>query len=186
MEDGGPGAIRTPDPQIRRRFLSLVSNILFSKTDQKEVEYIQGLIDALQTEKELNQQENLTEDYTDKEANAIFVGGVIGQVLALGTPEAMWELVPVFMRRLSVVDRSQLAFIALHSLDPDMALETSQAALDRGAGWPIPPLFSFSDQAAFWADMAHPTEIEAYALASFKRMATDRQRAFLKFLSEAH
>jgi hypothetical protein len=44
------------------------------------------------------------------------------------------------------------------------------------------PLFNYMDQAAFWADMATPDELDAYALASFNRMAPQRQAAFLGFV----
>jgi hypothetical protein len=38
------------------------------------------------------------------------------------------------------------------------------------------------DDAAFWADMAEPGELEAYCLASFKRMIPARQMDFLAFV----
>jgi hypothetical protein len=38
------------------------------------------------------------------------------------------------------------------------------------------------DQAVFWADMAEADELDAYCLASFNRMAPQRQAAFLGFI----
>lgn len=50
------------------------------------------------------------------------------------------------------------------------------------AGMPQAPLFNHMDQAAFWADMAEPVELDAYCLASFNRMHPARQSAFLAFV----
>ena len=47
---------------------------------------------------------------------------------------------------------------------------------------PQAPLFNHMDQAAFWADMAEPDELDAYCLASFNRMHPARQSAFLAFV----
>ncbi|EEX08744.1 hypothetical protein SL1157_0763 [Ruegeria lacuscaerulensis ITI-1157] len=38
------------------------------------------------------------------------------------------------------------------------------------------------DQAIFWADMAEQEELEAYCVASFKRMYPARQRDFLEYV----
>lgn len=94
-----------------------------------------------------------------------------------------WFGLPVILRaRLDVRQRAALAFMALKSLDPDEAMQTAEAALYTGAGSPQPPLFGFMDQAAFWADMAAPEELEAYCLASFNAMQRPRQAAFLDFV----
>lgn len=88
--------------------------------------------------------------------------------------------------RLSREERVALAFSAMKSLDRNDAILTVEAAIDEGAGPPIPPLFSFIDEAAFWADMAHPEELEAYCLACFNAMSRTRQVAFLDHLQGRH
>lgn len=103
----------------------------------------------------------------------------LGYTLTLGDQAAWWGLVPVLMARLTVEERAALAFMALKSLDRDDATMTAEAALCAGAGQPQAPLFGFMDQAAFWADMADPEELEAYCLASFNAMPRGRQAAFL-------
>jgi hypothetical protein len=47
---------------------------------------------------------------------------------------------------------------------------------------PLPPLVNYMNEASFWADRAAPTELDAYCLATFNRMAPDRQAAFLDFI----
>ena len=75
--------------------------------------------------------------------------------------------------------RAALAFMGLKALDRGDAMMTAEAALCAGAGQPHAPLFGFMDQAAFWADMVDPEELEAYCLASFNAMPRGRQAAFL-------
>ena len=94
-----------------------------------------------------------------------------------------WHGLPVILRdHLSVKDRASLAFMALRSLDRDDAAMVCDAVLPVGAGQPIAPLFNHMDEAAFWADMAAPEELEAYCLATFKAMPRPRQAAFLDFV----
>ncbi len=93
------------------------------------------------------------------------------------------DLVSEFLARLTVQERAALAFMALRSLDPEIACVTADTALHSGVGAPLAPLFSFMDEAAFWADMAEPEELEAYCLACFDRMATRRQAAFLDYVN---
>ncbi len=107
---------------------------------------------------------------------------MLGYVLTLGTQDAWFGLVPVLVARLTVAERVSLAFMALKALDADDATLTAKAALDRGAGMPIVPLFSHMDGATHWADMAEPDELDAYVLASFNRMAPPRQAAFLDYV----
>jgi hypothetical protein len=93
-----------------------------------------------------------------------------------------WFDLPAILRaRLDNRQRASLAFMALKALDRDDALQTAEAAL-AGAGQPVVPLFNCMDAAAHWADMAMPEEIEAYCFASFNRMASRRQTAFLEYV----
>lgn len=94
-----------------------------------------------------------------------------------------WLGLPVVLRaRLDARQRAALAYAALKSLDREDAVLTAEMALAGGAGQPIAPLFNAMDEAAFWADMAEPEEMEAYCLASFNAMPRPRQAAFLDFV----
>jgi hypothetical protein len=88
----------------------------------------------------------------------------------------------MLVARLTIKERVALAFMALKALDRDDATMTAEAALCAGAEQPQAPLFGFMDQAAFWADMAEPDELEAYCLASFKAMTSGKQAAFLGYV----
>lgn len=109
------------------------------------------------------------------------VAKAFGDTLVLGTPSAWLGLVPVLCARMTPSERQALAFASLWSLNPADAQDAVQAAQKdaRGCGWPIAPLISFMDDAAFWADMAEPDEIKAYCLACYDRMAQQDQAAFL-------
>lgn len=106
----------------------------------------------------------------------------LGYFLWIGTPDDLYGLSVVLRARLTPRQRASLAFASLQSLDHDLAYQTAEAAMGRDAGSPIAPLFNHMDEAAFWADMATPDELDAYALASFNRMAPQRQAAFLGFI----
>ncbi len=106
----------------------------------------------------------------------------VGYALLLDTFED-WDGLSLILRaRLSDRQRAALAFMALNSLDQDDATLTAETALSGGAGQPMAPLFNYMDQAVFWADMAEADELDAYCLASFNRMAPQRQAAFLGFI----
>jgi hypothetical protein len=106
----------------------------------------------------------------------------VGYALLLDTFED-WDGLSLILRaRLSDRQRAALAFMALKSLDQDDATLTAETALSGGAGQPMAPLFNYMDQAVFWADMAEADELDAYCLASFNRMAPQRQAAFLGFI----
>ncbi len=106
----------------------------------------------------------------------------IGYAAWLNTSET-WQGLPVILRsRLDARQRAALAFTVLKSLDRDDAAKTMQAVRSEGAGQPIAPLFNAMDEAAFWADLATPEELDAYTFASFNRMAPARQAAFLNFV----
>lgn len=108
----------------------------------------------------------------------------LGYTLTLGDQVAWWGMVSILMARLTVEERSCLTFMALKSLDDENGYMTAEAALDRGAGIPLPPLVNFMDEAAFWADMAAPEEREAYCLSTFQAMPPARQAAFLDYIGD--
>jgi hypothetical protein len=105
----------------------------------------------------------------------------IGYALTLEHPDA-WQGLPVILRaRLDERERGMMAYTSLRAMDADNAAAVARAFLG-GSGMPGAPLFNHMDEAAFWADMAEPAELDAYALASFNRMAPARQTAFLNFI----
>lgn len=106
---------------------------------------------------------------------------MVGYALTLGGSDAFLGLTAVLVARLDPKERAALAFAALRALDPDDAMLTAEAALEAGAGAPLPPLLDVVDEAAFWADRADTEELDAYGVAIFNVMSGSKQRAFLKF-----
>jgi len=115
-------------------------------------------------------------------ANIKRVSRSIGYFLWIGTPEDLHGVSLILRARLTPKQCGALAFAALQTLDQDIASDVVNAALARDVGSPIAPLFNHMDEAAFWADMAEPEELDAYCLASFNRMAPARQAAFLGYV----
>ena len=105
----------------------------------------------------------------------------IGYAAWLNQSEHWAGLSTVLAARLSVEQRAALAFSAIRSLDEEIGQQVAIAALPNTNGSPLQPLFSHMDEAAFWADMAEPDELEAYCLACFNRMSAVRQSDFLSF-----
>jgi len=108
---------------------------------------------------------------------------MLGYALTLHDYDAWEGASAVWQARLTETERAALAWAALRSLDHDDAVTVAETALG-GAGAPDAPLFSEMDQAAFWADMASPSELDAYALACVRAMATGRRAAFLEYMQE--
>ena len=106
---------------------------------------------------------------------------MLGYALTLGDLDGWDGLSAVLAARLDPKERAALAFAALKALDPETAQMTAEAALDKGAGSPLPPLIDPVDEAAFWADVADTEELDAYAVAIFNAMSGPKQRAFLNF-----
>jgi len=78
--------------------------------------------------------------------------------------------------------RAAVAWAALTELDPHDAAEVAALFLpDDFAGPPGPAFDSVIAEASFWADMASPSELDAYALATVTRMAPARRAAFLTY-----
>lgn len=110
------------------------------------------------------------------------VARCVGYAAWLDEPDTWLGLPVVLAARLEPQQRAALAYAALRSLSDDHAAMVCDAVLPDGAGQPIAPLFNHMDEAAFWADMAAPEELEAYCLATFKAMPRVRQAAFLDFV----
>lgn len=107
------------------------------------------------------------------------VSRMLGYSLMLGTADAWLDFAAVVAARLTDRERAGLAFAALRSLSDEQAAAVAGAVLPDGTSAPIPPLFGYLDEAAFWADMAEPEAVEAYCAACFDRMAPARRADFL-------
>lgn len=111
----------------------------------------------------------------------------IGYATWIDDAESYAGLSTVLQARLGLHQLTGLTFAALAALvaqDRDAALVVVDTATASGTGQPIAPLFNHMDEAAFWADLATPVELDAYCLASFNAMQPSRQAAFLDFVQE--
>lgn len=106
----------------------------------------------------------------------------VGMTIWLNDCNAWAGLTVVLTARLSTQKRAALAWSALRSLRIDQAADVANAVIPERTSPPVPPLFNYMDEAAFWADMAEPEALDAYCLASFNRMAAARQADFLEFV----
>lgn len=90
-----------------------------------------------------------------------------------------WEAASaVWQARLSPEECAALAWAALRALDLDHAREVANTVI-QDAGAPLTPFINPMDEAAYWADIASPEELEAYCLATFRAMPRGRRAAFL-------
>lgn len=106
----------------------------------------------------------------------------LGYTLWLNTPKAWLGFRIILKARLSNACRLLLAVNVLSTLNRDDALRALTEAHSYAES-PLPPLLiGVMDEAAFWADMAGPEELDAYCLANFNRMHPARQSAFLNFV----
>ena len=110
------------------------------------------------------------------------VSRCVGYALWLDNTDDWLGLTVIMRAWLEPHQRAALAFMALKSLDLEDAVLAAETALANGAGQPIAPLFNHIDEAAFWADLASPDEIEAYCLSCFSAMQRQRQAAFLEYV----
>jgi hypothetical protein len=109
------------------------------------------------------------------------VSRMIGYTLLLGGDLNNWHnLTVVLTARLTPKERGAMAWAVLRSLTPEQVVTVAETVLPKGSSAPIAPLFNHVDEAAFWADMAEPEELEAYCLASFNAMPAPRKAAFLE------
>lgn len=164
---GGPGAIRTPDPQIRRLSQPTESKGIFGKPTQIQALSDQGLTICLQTEKRAANE------------NPGALAGASG-----ANWKSVGDLSKPYLKRAESATSLCLAIKACH---PSDACEIMAAALsDLSAGMPIAPFYSPMNEAGFWADLATRAELKAYALACFKRLSQEDQAAFLRYVGGAH
>jgi hypothetical protein len=104
----------------------------------------------------------------------------------LAKDPAIWvDGTRVLVKHLSPDERLSLAYCAMLALPKAGAEAVATATVPAtGAGRPVAPFGSVLDEAAFWADLAEPDELDAYCLACFKAMSRDRKAAFLAYAQE--
>ena len=107
---------------------------------------------------------------------------MLGYTLHLDEPEAWGGFSTVCRARLTLFERTGLAAAALGSLPASHALDVARASLGA-AGDPLPAFLGGMDDARFWASLATPEELKAYALASFEAMTPKDQAAFFRHIS---
>ena len=101
--------------------------------------------------------------------------------------EAELEVVflATYRQQLEQNERAAQAFASLIKLDPETAEAVAASALGHlRAGPPLPTFLNLMDDAQFWADLASPSELDAYCLASFNRMQPVRQAQFLDYVQD--
>lgn len=91
----------------------------------------------------------------------------------------------VLTARLEPHERAALGWAVLRSMTPEQAMDVLNTALPNRAGQPIAAFYDPVDEAANWAEMADPDELDAYAVAVFNAMPRSRKRAFLDFAGRA-
>ncbi|WP_397544218.1 hypothetical protein [Roseovarius salis] len=106
---------------------------------------------------------------------------LLGYALILDDFDSWEAASAIWQARLTDTERAALAWAALRSLDEDHAREVAYTVI-QGAGAPLPPFISPMDEAAYWADIASPAELDAYALACVQAMAPGRRAAFLEYM----
>ncbi|MEV8468636.1 hypothetical protein AB0T83_17855 [Fluviibacterium sp. DFM31] len=103
--------------------------------------------------------------------------------LTLGLEAEDWNsLTVVLSNSLTLDERLAFAWAAMRALPPDVAADVAKTVLPYSAGIPVPPLGDPLGEAAFWVSVANPDEREAYCLATFNAMPSNRQAAFLDYV----
>lgn len=93
--------------------------------------------------------------------------------------EPYWGLAVVIRTKLTRSERQCLAWAAMMACEDQEAEGIAEAVLEPqdGAGWPMVPFADVVEQASFWADMASPNELRAYAGVCFARLAQAKGNA---------
>lgn len=108
---------------------------------------------------------------------------MLGYALTMHDYETWEAASAVWQARLTPEECAALAWAALRALDEDHAREVANTVLD-GAGAPLPPFTSPTDDAAWWAGIASPEEIDAYAVATFNALSPAKRRHFIDYARE--
>ena len=104
------------------------------------------------------------------------VGQLVSAALKLGGDTDLrpyWQLAQGLRLKLTRHERQALAWAALMACDDDEAEGIAKSVLpfERRAGWPVTPLEDVASEASFWADLASPAELQAYAAVCLSRLS---------------
>ena len=116
--------------------------------------------------------------------NHNIVARTLKNALTLGHFEAWNAFSAISAARLDEREQAAMAFAALKAQTPDHARLVVEAALDDGAGPPLPPFIHIASEATFWASIASTQERKVYVLAAFNALRPEEQRDFLKFVTK--
>ncbi len=105
----------------------------------------------------------------------------LGFALTLGDFDAWAETRFIWGARLKPAEIGAMAYTCLTAIEPETAWDVVETALGT-AGRPLPPFMYLSSEAAFWASVAAPDELRAFALASFNAMNVRDQSDFLGYV----
>lgn len=160
--DGGPRAIRTPDPQIRRLPQDYEDKHFSFKPGSISPLPYQGVTDGLQT------------GITAEKENPGALAGATGAACEVGNFKTQ-----EYRERAVSATRLCAAIAECH---PDDAVLILSAALqDMAAGAPLPVWQSALDDARWWASYATQFELKAWCLASFEAMHPKARSGFLGY-----
>ena len=109
----------------------------------------------------------------------------LGLALTLGNQAQYWHWTAgIWQARLSRAECSNVLAAAIAAAHPKDAVQLMEEGLTYfSAGAPIPPLFSFEDEAKDWAGLACNPERLAYTAAGFTHLPVGKQRAFVEAIS---
>ncbi|WP_299363107.1 hypothetical protein [uncultured Paracoccus sp.] len=164
--DGGPGAIRTPDPQIRSLTAAVESKGKILQPAVNCVVSNQSVTKSVQTET------------GSENKNPSALAGATGVDVQSVT---LFDYVT--LTRLQAASALAGAIAACDSEDRIPFLELLLQELRPG--WPqVPFLCELVEEAGFWADRASRAELKAYCLSCYQRMRPDDQAAFLAYVHQ--
>lgn len=106
---------------------------------------------------------------------------VLGYALTLGDFSAWQDAGRIWTAHLGEAERAALAYTALRTLTPQNAQAVAAAVVGGSAGRPVATSADHLNDAALWAELSAPDELEAYCFACFDALPETRQAAFLEF-----
>jgi hypothetical protein len=109
---------------------------------------------------------------------------VMGYTLTLGDADAWSGFTTMARARLTVEERSALAWAALRSLDTLEQAELVAKTVLTFADYPLPSFLNPMYDARWWASFASLNERKAYALAAYEALPVRKQMAFRNHISE--
>ncbi|WP_291734069.1 hypothetical protein [Leisingera sp. F5] len=109
---------------------------------------------------------------------------VMGYTLTLGDTDAWAGFTKVAAARMTIEERTGLAWAALRALEDTEQVEMVAEAILNHAGSPLPTFLSPMDDARWWASFASLKERKAFARAAYEALPLKEQMAFRRHISE--